>query len=397
MAFPLGAPDGAVRDVAWSQARRLAHAAARPLTAGTVALDRAAGLTLAAGIRTPGPMPAFDTAAMDGYAVAGPGPWRLRGVVRAGALWRGDPLAPSEAVEISTGASVPAGSDAVLPVEHAVRDGDTVHGTTPSPGRHIRRAGEDASTGTCLVPAGTRAGPAALGLAAACGYDTLSVRPRPRVRVLVTGDELVHHGQPGPGQVRDALGPLLPPLVVSLGGEVGSVRHVPDQPAGVLAAVVHAPDEWDVTLVTGSTSVGVTDQLRQLLHDCGARWIVDTVACRPGHPQLLAGLGDNRWIVGLPGNPYAALVAVHTVLAPLLAGLSGRDLPVLPRAPLTGDVRPSPGRTRLVPVTWTDTGVRATEGHGAAFLRGAAVGAALAAVPPDWADGDLVSLVQLTG
>lgn len=88
-------------------------------------------------------------------------------------------------------------------------------------------------------------------------------------------------------------------------------------------------------LVTGSTSVGATDQLRALLGESGARWIVDTVACRPGHPQLLAQLPDGRWILGLPGNPYAALTAAHTLLAPLLAGLTGRPLPTRsPELPL---------------------------------------------------------------
>ncbi|MGW6008375.1 hypothetical protein [Streptomyces sp. NPDC055210] len=102
-----------------------------------------------------------------------------------------------------------------------------MRGPAPAPGRHIRRTGEDALAGVCLAPAGTRVGPALLGLAAACGHDTLPVRPRPRVRILVTGDELIHSGRPGPGQVRDALGPLLPPLAYALGGEVTHVHPLP--------------------------------------------------------------------------------------------------------------------------------------------------------------------------
>ncbi|MFG2826967.1 hypothetical protein ACGFWI_05720 [Streptomyces sp. NPDC048434] len=98
----------------------------------------------------------------------------------------------------------------------------------------------------------------------------------------------------------------------------------------------------------------------------GARWVVDAVAVRPGHPQLLAQLPDDRWIVGLPGNPYAALTAAHTLLAPLLAGLTGRPLPALPRIPLVGDVRSAPGRTRLVPVVWDGVTARAVGGHGSA-------------------------------
>lgn len=384
--------------VPWDQARVLAHAAPRPLIAHRVPLTRAAGLTLAGKICTWVPLPAFDTAAMDGYAVTGGGPWRLLGQVRAGTVWQGT-LAPGEAVEICTGAQVPAGASAVLPMELAVRDGATVSGAAPSAGTHIRRAGEDAPAGAALAPTGIRIGPALIGLAATCGYDTLSVRPRPQVRILVTGEELTHSGTSGAARVRDALGPLLPTLVADLGGEVREVRHLPHLPTDLLSAAVHPQGEdsdAEVVVVTGSTSVGVTDQLRQLLRAHGARWIVDTVACRPGHPQLLAGLGAGRWLVGLPGNPFAALVAAYTLLAPLLAGLSGRRLPELPLAPVTGDVRPAPGLTRLVPVAWEGGAAQVIGGHGSAFLRGAAVGDALAAVPPDWADGRPVPLI-LTG
>ncbi|MGH3830028.1 MAG: molybdopterin molybdotransferase MoeA [Pseudonocardiaceae bacterium] len=385
------------RSVAWARARVLAHTAPRPLAARRVPLSHAAGLTLAAELRSCVPLPAFDTAAMDGYAVAGPGPWRLRGQVRAGTVWA-EKLAPGQVVEISTGAQVPAGASAVLPVELAVRDGDIVSGTVASVETHIRRAGEDALAGTPLAPAGTRIGPAMIGLAATCGYDTLPVRPRPKVWILVTGEELTHSGVSGAGRVRDALGPLLPVLVAELGGQVCAVRHLPDHPRGLLAEAVHSSDtdpDAEVVVVTGSTSVGVTDQLRQLLHARGARWIIDTVACRPGHPQLLAEMGAGRWLVGLPGNPFAAFVAAYTLLAPLLAGLSGRCLPELPLAPVTGEVRSAPGITRVIPVTWEGGVVRVVGGHRAAFLAGAALGEALAALPPGWVDGAPAPLILL--
>ncbi|MFF3674542.1 molybdopterin molybdotransferase MoeA [Streptomyces sp. NPDC002120] len=386
----------AAREASWGKARELAHRAPPPLAARTVPLAAASGLTLAEDLRTHHPLPAFDTAAMDGYAVAGPGPWRVRGVVRAGAAWGGR-LAPGEAVEISTGALVPAGARAVLPVELAAGGDGWVSGPAPSPGRHIRRTGEDAPAGTCLAPAGTRVGPALLGLAASCGYDALRVRPRPRVGVLVTGDELDRGGRPAPGRVRDALGPLLPSLVAALGGEATGVRHVPDRPAGLLAQAVREARDCDVVVVTGSTSVGATDQLRRLLRDAGARMVVDTVACRPGHPQLLARLDTGCWVVGLPGNPYAALVAAHTLLAPLTAALSGRGLAPLPQVPVSGDARPVPGLTRLVPVAWEGSGARITGGHRAAFLHGAAVGDALAVLADDWTDGSPAPLVLLAG
>ncbi|GIH89951.1 molybdopterin molybdotransferase MoeA [Planobispora siamensis] len=388
-------PDEDFHDLPWQRARERAHAAARPVPPIVAELDRAAGLTLAEEITARTPAPAFDTSAMDGFAVAGPGSWQVCGAVRAGTVWTRGALEAGQAVEISTGAPVPPGADAVLPVELAVRHADLVSGPQPAKGRHIRLAGEDAPAGALLAAAGGWVGPALLGLAASCGYDTLRVRPRPRVRILVTGDELVRHGLPGPGQVRDALGPMLPSLVESMGGRAEEVRHVPDRPEGSLAAAVEAAGEAEVIVVTGSTSVGVTDQLRSLLDDRAARWVVDTVACRPGHPQLLAGLDGGPWVVGLPGNPYAALVAAHTLLGPLLAGLSGRGLPVLPRVPLAGDVRVAVGRTRVLPATWDGAVARVLAERGSAFLNGAASGDALAAVPPDWTPGDAVPLVLL--
>ncbi|MFE1804621.1 molybdopterin molybdotransferase MoeA [Streptomyces sp. NPDC059533] len=382
--------------VSWERARALAHAAPRPLAARTVPPSAAPGLALAGELSALHPLPSFDTAAMDGYAVSGPGPWRVRGTVRAGTAWTGV-LGAGECVAISTGAPVPAGACAVLPLESAVSaEGNRVSGPLPPPGRHIRWTGEDSPAGGCLAPAGTRIGPALLGLAASAGHDSLVVRPRPRIAVLITGDELDRAGRPVPGRVRDALGPLLPTLIDRLGGEVCRLRHVPDRPAALPAQAVRALRDADVVVVTGSTSVGATDRLRRLLAESGARMVVDTVDCRPGHPMLLAELPSDRWVVGLPGNPYAALVAARTLLGPLLAGLSGRPLPSLPRVPVHGRVRPAPGLTRLVPVVWDEAGARIADGHRAAFLRGAAVGDALAALPPGWSDGRSASLLLMT-
>ncbi|GAA4986782.1 molybdopterin molybdotransferase MoeA [Actinopolymorpha pittospori] len=384
--------------VPWLEARNAAHAAPDPLPARRVDLESAAGLTLAEPIDTPVALPAFDTAAMDGFAVAGDGPWQVVGRASAGEVWSGH-LAAGDAVVISTGAQVPRGADAVLPVEQAHRDGDRVSGR-PQPSRtHIRRRGEDAPAGRRLAEAGVRIGPALLGLAATCGRDALTVRPRPRVLLLVTGDELRNHGVSGGGQVRDAIGPTLGPLVHELGGEVTGRRYVPDRPVGLLAKELGTSAdpgrEADVVIVSGSTSVGETDQLRQALHSCAARWIVDTVACRPGHPQILARLPDGRWLVGLPGNPFAALASAYTLVAPLLAGLAGRSLPGLPLAAVTGDVRPARGLTRLLPVTWDGACARIMSGHRAAFLHGAALADALAALPPDWTPGAPAPLVLL--
>jgi molybdopterin molybdotransferase len=383
--------------VGWHRARELAFEVVTPLQAHRVSLQHAAGLVSAEDLVARSPMPAFDTSAMDGYAVAGPPPWTLRGHVLAG-RHRGARLSPGEGVGISTGAQVPDGADTVVPLENAHLDGGIVRPRETgrvSPGRHIRRAGEDARAGEVLVPAGTRVGAAMVGLAAMAGYDELCVRPRPTVVVMVTGDELTATGMSGAGRVRDALGPMLPPLVSDLGGSVVDVMRVSDAP-GRLAAAVARRGTAEIVLVTGSTSAGVSDRLRPHLRELGARMVVDGVACRPGHPQLLAELGHGRWLIGMPGNPFAAFVTAHTLLAPMLAGLVGRPLPALQPATLEGLVRRSADRTVLVPAVHAAGGVRVVPGHRSADLRGIAQADVLAVVEPATTPESGISALPLT-
>lgn len=377
----------------WPQARGAAYRAAQPLRPVDVALADAAGAVLAGPLWSLAPLPAFDSAAMDGWAVRGPGPWRLIGRVLAG----GDTppaVSDGQAVEIATGAIVPAGADGVLPYEQGTVVDDVVTGAPPT-GRHLRTTGEECLIGTAVLPARSVLTPAAMGLAAAVGYDRLTIHPRPRVAALVTGDEVLRSGLPGGGRVRDAVGPMLAGAVASLGGRLVSVAYLRDEPDQLRAAVDDA--DADVVLTTGASSVGRADFLPAVVLRLGADVLFDGVAVKPGHPQLLAVLGDGRFLVGLPGNPLAALVGVVTTLAPLLAGLAGRTEPHT-RCGRLGEALPTaPEVHRLVPVVTAD-GVAVPTGHGgSAMLRGAAVADAFAVVPPgrDLEPGDEVHLVDL--
>jgi len=384
----------------WAAARIAAYAAPEPLPPNTTRLADALGTTLAEPLVAAASLPAFDCAAMDGYAVGSPaGPWRVVGRVLAG---HGipNPLGADEAVEIATGAPTPVGAVAVLPQEQATVLADTVRGEI-APGRHIRPAGEDATAGRQLLPAGTPVSATILGLAAAVGRDTLTVRPRPRVAALLTGDELIHRGLPGDGRVRDGVGPALPGVLRWLGGDPVLILPVPDTPADQLAAAVDAAD-GDVVVTVGGAARGPADRLCETLDRLGGKTVVPSVACRPGHPQRLARLPDGRWLVGLPGNPYAALVASVTLLGPLIAGLTGRPLPVLPTATFSA---PSGHRThtppgahdfaRIVPVLRYASGRAEPVGHDRpGSLWGAALADALAVIPPGWA-GEPVPLVAL--
>ncbi|MBB6172711.1 molybdopterin molybdotransferase [Nocardiopsis mwathae] len=383
--------------VPWTAARAAAQnlGVRCPAAVRLVALDDAVGAALAADLVALVGTPAYDAAAMDGYAVAGRGPWVVRGRLLAGSGEPPPDLRPGEAVEIATGAPVPGGTEAVLPYESAVCDdaATRVRGEI-EPGRHVRWAGEDTRPGASVLAEGAVITPATAGLAASLGHDRLPVR-RPTVDVLVSGDEITAAGIPAHGRVRDAIGPVLPGLVRWAGGEVVGVGRVADTFGDMLAALRSSADtKADVIAVCGASSKGPADHLRDALGTLGATPVVDGVACRPGHPQLLAHLGEpsspGPVVVGLPGNPNAALVAALTLLAPLLAAAAGRPDPgsdsALPAAlPVEGEVRPHHRDTRLVAVRVESGRVARPVGHDRpGSLRGAAMADAFAVIPPDW-------------
>ncbi|MER5642555.1 molybdopterin molybdotransferase MoeA [Kitasatospora sp. NPDC002227] len=364
----------------WAQARRVAAAAGRGESrAVVVGLAAAVGCTLAEPLAALTDLPAFDTSAMDGWAVAGPGPWRLTGRVLAGQA--GGPLADGEAVEIATGAQLPAGATGVLRREH----GSPAQGLLRAqravpPGQDVRPRGQECREGEELLPAGVPVTPAVLGLAAASGHDELTVHRRPTVELLVLGDELLSSGVPGPGLVRDALGPLLPPWLAAAGAELIGQRYVRDDFALLRDAVRHSPA--DLVLTTGGTAAGPVDFLHDALAAAGARLLVDGVAVRPGHPMLLAELPGGRHLVGLPGNPLAAVAGTVTLALPLLHRRSGRPAAPGRRATAAVALPGHPADTKLVPVRHTPQGVTPLAFDGPAMLRGLALAEALAVVPP---------------
>ncbi|MEV6211763.1 molybdopterin molybdotransferase MoeA [Kitasatospora sp. NPDC051914] len=372
---PAAAPAG---DRPWPVARRTAGlAVAAPLPVEAVPLAAALGRTLAEPLAAVTDLPGFDTSAMDGWAVAGPGPWRPEGRLLAGGTPA--PLADGAAVEIATGAQLPPGATGVLRREHGRVEHGLLHGAV-GPGQDVRPRGQECRRGEVLLPAGTRVTAAVLGLAAAAGHDLLQVRRSPTVELLLLGDELLGSGVPGPGRVRDALGPLLPPWLAAAGAEVCGVRRVGDDRGLLLEALRRSPA--DVVLTTGGTALGPADFLHGALADAGARLLVDGVAVRPGHPMLLASLPGGRHLVGLPGNPLAAAAGALTLALPLLSALAGRNLPSARTEPAAVDLPGHPRDTRLVPVVRTGDGVVPLRFDGPAMLRGLALAEGVAVVPP---------------
>jgi molybdopterin molybdotransferase len=393
--------------VDWDKARTLAYEAGRDATgpAEVVALTEADGRTLAEPLVALTDLPAFPTSSIDGWAVRGPAPWRVVGRVLAGGI--APPLdADRTCAEIATGAMVPAGTDALIRVEESIRDVSGLVNGVPRATPDWRLPGEEAHRGELLLPAGTAIDPAVVGVAATCGYESLTVRRRPRAAVLVFGDELLTSGPPGTGRVRDSLGPQMPGWLRRCGATVDAAAvagPVRDTLEAHVEAIRRALAVADVICTTGGTMNGPVDHLHPALAELGAEYIVNTVAVRPGFPMLLARVigpdGRTRFIGGLPGNPQSAVIALVTLVAPLLAGLHGRELAALPRVEVTGRVPGRGGFTHLVLAALDHDGRTATPvGHvGSAMLRGLANAHGFAVVRPDTeaVAGDLIPFLPM--
>jgi molybdopterin molybdotransferase len=393
----------------WPQARhRARRAAGGPLPAVLLPLADALGGILAEPLASRTDLPAFDTSAMDGWAVSGPGPWQLEGQLLAGQQTAAA-LADGTAVRIATGAQLPPGATAVLRREDgSVRPdrtgGQLLHdrGATPlDHGRDIRPRGQECRSGEPLLPPGTPVTPAVLGLAAAAGCDELPVHRPPTVELLVLGDELLDAGPPRDGRIRDALGPMLPSWLRGYGARITAVRRVGDDLGLLRDALLDSPA--DVVVTTGGTAAGPVDFLHRALTDIGGKLLVNGVRVRPGHPMVLASLPPartprtsapqtsapqtpqapaRRHLIGLPGNPLAAVAGAATLAEPLLRALAG-GRPADPYLLEAAVALPGhPEDTRLVPVVLPPRGAVPLAFDGPAMLRGLAVAEGLAVVPP---------------
>lgn len=370
----------------WDDARAELSARVRPLPAESRELAQCDGLVLAGDLVAQCALPTFDTSAMDGWAVCGPGPWAITGESLAGRPTAG-PLGPGQAVVIATGAMVPPGADAVIRSEDGRVD-DTA-GTSvliagdPQGPTHIRPSGEECRAGEVLARAGTPITPALLGLAAAAGHDGLPIVPRPRAALVLFGDELTTHGVPPPGLVRDSLGPQVPAWLARMGAEIVSMDRAADTLEAHVEALRRAATRADIVLTTGGTAAGPVDHLHAALAECDGEMVLDTVAVRPGHPMLAATLNSGAvWVVGLPGNPQSAIVTLASLGGPIVAGLSGRTTPNLTEVLLADDLTAPAHEDRLVLGTVSSGTFHAGTHLGSGMLRGLSGATGFAVLPP---------------
>jgi molybdopterin molybdotransferase len=386
-----------------------------PLSALDLTLSDAHHTVLVEDVHSTFPLPPFDNSAMDGYAVraedlraAGPATPVTLPVVGDIAAGSTTPytVQPGLCVRIMTGAPVPPGADAVVPLEDT--DGGLAQVAirrAVASGHCIRRAGEDAPSGTEVLTAGTHLGATQLGLLAAVGRDRVHVRPRPRVVVLSTGSELVEPGQAlHAGQIPDSNSALLTAAATEAGAIAYRVGIVPDEP-GVLADTLE--DQLiraDVIVTTGGVSVGAYDVVKEVLSRIGTVKF-DRVAMQPGMPQGFGTIGPDKVpFFGLPGNPVSAYVSFEVFVRPALRRMLGVEPITRPsvRAKVAEPIR-SPAGKRSYLRGWlaVEDGayvVRPVGGAGSHLIASLAAANSLIVVPEDVTEvdaGGAVSVMML--
>ncbi len=349
----------AARLIEIDDARRVVLDCVQPLTHERERLAGALGRVLAEDVRSVGPVPPFDSSAMDGFALrfsdvsdaAEVRPARLSVVGESRA---GHPatraLGAGEAIAISTGAVLPDGADAVVPVEAtSANNGHVDVLTTVAAGADVRRAGEDIGADEAVLAAGTRLGAAHLGVLASLGRADVRCHVRPRVSVLTTGDELVAPGRElPPGAIYNSSSYSVPALAREAGADVGLTSTVRDEPRATVDALARALETSDVLVVCGGVSVGEHDHVRPALARLGVDERFWGVALKPGKPTWF-GVREQTLVFGLPGNPVSAIVTFTLLVAPALRALAGES-PAAVRATalLSDDVAKRPGRAHAL-------------------------------------------------
>jgi molybdopterin molybdotransferase len=378
-------------------------AVCRPLPSEHIVPDPAAvGRVLVGPVSAALDLPPFPSSAMDGYAVraqdaSGP----LRVAFRAAAGEDPPALPERSAAGITTGGVVPDGADAIVPIERVLeQDGLVTFEGEVRAGDHVRAPGSDLRLGAEVLPAGVAIVPLALAALSAAGIAEIAVHRRPRVAIVVTGDELRTPPEPlRRGQIYESNGRFLAARSAALGADVVSVERVADDAEATRVAFARAIASADVVLASGGVSVGPHDHVKPALRALGVRELFWRIALQPGKPAW-AGEADGAIVVALPGNPLSVLAGFELLVRPALRQLQGmRDpIPRRLRLPLSEPVRRLSDRMRAVPSLLEASSARPLGAGLSHQLGRAALADALALVPAGGSDapaGELVDVLSL--
>ncbi|MGO9230080.1 MAG: gephyrin-like molybdotransferase Glp [Bryobacteraceae bacterium] len=367
-----------------------------------VALAAAAGRVLAVDVAADRDSPAVDRSMRDGYAVRAadlPGELAVIGEVRAGERFAGV-VGPGQAVEIMTGAPVPAGADAVIMLEDTRAGDGHVHiDGTAQPAQAINRRGAEAAAGEIVLGAGTRLDYSGIAALAAFGYSHVPVYRRPTVAIVSTGDEIVEVEEtPAEFQIRNSNAHSLAAQVARAGGApviLPLARDTVEHTRQVLGRGFEA----DLLLISGGVSAGKYDVVEEVLAGFGAEFYFDRVLMQPGQP-LVFGRALGKFFFGLPGNPASTMVTFEVFARAALELIGGQTETVLtmPWARLTGEFRHRPGLTRFLPALLTADGAAVTPAvwHGSGDIPALMRANAFLVADPDravYATGEMIRVL----
>ena len=384
------------------EARARVIASVRLLDTESVALKDLAGRTVGQAVTAPHNLPAHANSAMDGYAVlAGTaGPWTISAHILAGD--NPAPLVAGTAAAIATGGVLPAGADAIVPIERVEVVDDLVTATAPiASGDFVRHVGADVQAGDVVLHPGTRLSPLATSAVAGLGLTSVACIRRPRVVVLTTGDELVPPGSPlERGQIHESNSVLVCATLAAAGCEIVRVDNVPDLADATRSAFAAALADADLVVSTGGVSVGPRDHVKPALLELGVTELFWRIATQPGQPVWCGSAPNGTLVTGLPGNPLSCLVGLHLLLVPAVRAMLGVDpQPVTIRAELATAINPLPQRLRAIPMLLR-AGILEQLGAGASHqLSRAARANALALIPTGTVElpaGTTIDAVPLT-
>ena len=394
--------------ISFDEAFAIVAAQARPLGAEPVPIFAAYGRILAEPVTALVDSPPADVSAMDGYAVrdaeiaAGRRRFRIAGRSFAGAGFAGSADA-GDCVRIFTGAPLPAGFDRVVIQENVACEGDFASIVEPvSAAGHVRPRGSDFKAGDTLLEAGRVVHSRAIVAAAGADRAALIMWRRPRLAVIGTGDELAEPGQARarPGSIPESLSLGIAALAQEWGGETIACHRLPDDLARIAAAAAEALGQADVVVVTGGASVGEKDYAKDAFASCGLELLFSKVAIKPGKPVWFGRTRDTL-VVGLPGNPTSAMVTGRLLLAPLVAGLGGRD-PLdaarWRRAPLAADIEACGDRETFVRARWSADAIEPVVNQDSGAQRALADAELLIrrrACAPALGEGEMVEVIDL--
>lgn len=360
------------------------------------AVRAARGATLAEPLLAAESLPRFDVSAMDGYAVSGDGPWQVRRDIGFAGGQRPVGLLAGEAVRIATGAHVPDGTSTVVRDEFVAIEDGRLHRLPDTPVRDdVRRRGEDWQPGHPVAPAGTPVTTALISVAASAEVTRVAVRGPVRARIVMTGDEIRSEGPLHTGQTRDSLGPILPDLLSWYGITTIDRVHLRDT-ANAFDEVFAAANDCDLLVIVGATGGGAADQLRGALDRAEARILLRRLQLRPGGSTIAAQLTTGPAVLGLPGNPYAAVATLLALVRAIGEGLTGATPARTLRAPLGNAGEISGPAPRIVPARVLEDGTLLGDANlRTAHLAGLLDRDALVIVPVDALDNASVEFIPL--